>query len=75
MNFMGRKTAMSIDDIRFEKDQQIKHYREKYNKVNKNLRDLKNSKDKIERVEKKKRSREKEIVRKVKSSKHLRLTS
>jgi hypothetical protein len=69
---MGRKTAMSIDDIRCKKDLEIRCIRDKYHKVSKDLKDLKDSKDRLEVDQ---RSPRKSEARRIKSSKYLRPTS
>ena len=47
LSFMGRKTAMSIDDIRCRKDLEIKMIRDKYHKASKDLKDLKETRVKL----------------------------
>lgn len=66
-----RKKLISIDDVKYKKDEEIKDLRKKFMKVSK---DLKETKDKIE---KRKNSNPKEhaLIRKVKSAKMLGMTS
>ena len=49
--------------------------RDKYHKASKDLKDLKETNVKMEQFDKRKTSRTKECIRKVKSSKYLRMTS
>jgi hypothetical protein len=54
---MGRKQAMSIDDVRSKKDLEIKIMRDKYNRAAKDLKELRDSREKDERNDKKKMSK------------------